>query len=886
MSGMSMLPSFGGNQGYPQRPDMASQYGEAGPGSQQHQRNNISCGDSDQSHGSSHASPLPPTSKGVSRPPGLGGPAPSPIGKPGHSKNSSASTAPSLALTPASSLDGSAEPYNMASFGSFDTYDGDNDGLLGLGALRERSHSSPGPFSSSPPVRSQIGPQGSYHDEQRIPRAVSKDGGRGAHGSRPPLSGGPGLSPQVDTSILNVDRNIGVNMPFGNSRSRDPSPPPNYTHDGPGVISRPDLRYADSSLRRSISADTGTEFLENAYSYQNNGGNQQQHSIDQRNLTQKFASLPSLNTQLSNQRMLSQGGYDPSHNPQMQRHQRSASVSGPVGGYDHYSQQEEMHYVGRRSSDIGPGLSSQRLPSGMDNDYGMNFDPRYQQSSQSHQQLQNQHGHHRAVSQEGFHSLQNRSMSMTNSQPSSGSLGSRNGSNHSQGQRRGSFQAAPTGNAGFYNQDLHRRNSLDFVPGQNRYNNDPGGAPVVASNEEMRVFAPDMDRMVGNNFNRQDRLVSPSHSPLHTTYGSHGSHSRHPSDMGNASMSSSPMSLGSAGAVSLTGRNSFSLVSSIFLTLYCSVFQRGMHGHGHDMYGSNARPNQHRVQDPDEDLSHPLLGEHIDVPADDQAYMAGQSYPQMRSSMGHSSSMEQMQGHYGDMNAAHHLPTAGSALPQPKVVYNVKFKRTQRYFVMGPRISRDLKVGTYVKVEADRGEDLGIVVGKAPSEKYNVPGRSNFRGGAGEIGIIPPPSGPGAAGAADLKRVIRLATHDEVTLLAIKREEEEELLNICRTKVRQRALPMHVVDAEYQFDRHKLTFFFEAEGRIDFRELVRDLFSIYKTRIWMQQLDKATSVAPPTGAAPPPPVMMDHGIPIIAPASEFSEFAGAMNGAPGDEGTE
>jgi hypothetical protein len=53
---------------------------------------------------------------------------------------------------------------------------------------------------------------------------------------------------------------------------------------------------------------------------------------------------------------------------------------------------------------------------------------------------------------------------------------------------------------------------------------------------------------------------------------------------------------------------------------------------------------------------------------------------------------------------------------------------------------------------------------------------------------------------------------------------------------------MHVVDAEYQFDRHKLTFFFEAEGRIDFRELVRDLFSIYKTRIWMQQLDKNNSI--------------------------------------------
>ena len=63
---------------------------------------------------------------------------------------------------------------------------------------------------------------------------------------------------------------------------------------------------------------------------------------------------------------------------------------------------------------------------------------------------------------------------------------------------------------------------------------------------------------------------------------------------------------------------------------------------------------------------------------------------------------------------------------------------------------------------------------------------------------------------------------------------------------------MNVVDAEYQFDRHKLTFFFEAEGRIDFRELVRDLFSMYKTRIWMQQLDKNASGGVPGVVAPGP----------------------------------
>ncbi|KAK9708463.1 hypothetical protein K7432_009618 [Basidiobolus ranarum] len=56
---------------------------------------------------------------------------------------------------------------------------------------------------------------------------------------------------------------------------------------------------------------------------------------------------------------------------------------------------------------------------------------------------------------------------------------------------------------------------------------------------------------------------------------------------------------------------------------------------------------------------------------------------------------------------------------------------------------------------------------------------------------------------------------------------------VCQAKVRQKKLPMEVMDAEYQWDRRKLTFYFIAERRIDFRELVRDLFKIYKTRIWM-----------------------------------------------------
>jgi len=211
-------------------------------------------------------------------------------------------------------------------------------------------------------------------------------------------------------------------------------------------------------------------------------------------------------------------------------------------------------------------------------------------------------------------------------------------------------------------------------------------------------------------------------------------------------------------------------------------------------------------------------------------------------------------------------PSAGP--PLPKVVYNIKFKRTQRVFVLGPRLNRDLKIGTYVKVEADRGEDLGIVVGKVPAEKYlaNRPGHRTELGPS-----IGGPSSSGGGGT-DLKRIARLATHNEVSLLVKKREEEDELLKICRAKVRQRGLNMNVVDAEYQFDRHKLTFFFEAEGRVDFRELVRDLFSIYKTRIWMQQLDKSTGATCPVAIDEPENDDMDYGTPIIAPVSEYSEF--------------
>ena len=174
----------------------------------------------------------------------------------------------------------------------------------------------------------------------------------------------------------------------------------------------------------------------------------------------------------------------------------------------------------------------------------------------------------------------------------------------------------------------------------------------------------------------------------------------------------------------------------------------------------------------------------------------------------------------------------GTLIPfYKRTVYTVKFKRSQKNFFLSEHINSEIKIGSYVRVEADRGEDLGIVLSRIPIEKFNPGARlTSMNMGIPDL---------------QLKCITGLASEEDIAQYALKEEEEAELLKICRSKTLQRRLPMNVIDAEYQFDRHKLTFFFEASGRVDFRELVRDLFSIYKTRIWMQQVDKVSESPSP-----------------------------------------
>ncbi|KAI9229393.1 MAG: PSP1 C-terminal conserved region-domain-containing protein, partial [Piptocephalis tieghemiana] len=168
-------------------------------------------------------------------------------------------------------------------------------------------------------------------------------------------------------------------------------------------------------------------------------------------------------------------------------------------------------------------------------------------------------------------------------------------------------------------------------------------------------------------------------------------------------------------------------------------------------------------------------------------------------------------------------------------LYIVEFKagRSDLFYVGVDQVaSAPIRRGDLVIVEADRGKDLGKVVNDSitPLQVQQLQQQ--------QAEIMPDLAGPGGAKSGankeiHPKRIYRTAQSGEVTMLMSKSQDEAKALAVCQSKVRAKKLPMEVVDAEYQWDRRKLTFYFVADRRIDFRELVRDLFKIYKTRIWM-----------------------------------------------------
>jgi len=121
-----------------------------------------------------------------------------------------------------------------------------------------------------------------------------------------------------------------------------------------------------------------------------------------------------------------------------------------------------------------------------------------------------------------------------------------------------------------------------------------------------------------------------------------------------------------------------------------------------------------------------------------------------------------------------------------------------------------LKPGDWVVVEVDKGEGLGRVLRVLEAEVQK--------------------------GTAPLRKVIRKATLEDLNRQERLRSQEAECFRICRDMIAARRLPMRLVCSEYSFDGRKITFFFTAEGRVDFRALVRDLASRFRRRIEMRQI--------------------------------------------------
>jgi cell fate regulator YaaT (PSP1 superfamily) len=168
-------------------------------------------------------------------------------------------------------------------------------------------------------------------------------------------------------------------------------------------------------------------------------------------------------------------------------------------------------------------------------------------------------------------------------------------------------------------------------------------------------------------------------------------------------------------------------------------------------------------------------------------------------------------------------------------VLEVRFKGNRREYFTWP--SEDpLRIDDAVIVEVDRGQDLGVVsaVGEIAEKKC---ARCGACGAGFGLGLRDSSSSESQAPSPEpLKPIVRRATPEDRQTAAELRSNEEDVRRTVRDRVREHSLPMKVSDAEWQWDKRKLTIFFTAEQRVDFRALVRDLAGLFRTRIELRQI--------------------------------------------------
>ena len=145
-----------------------------------------------------------------------------------------------------------------------------------------------------------------------------------------------------------------------------------------------------------------------------------------------------------------------------------------------------------------------------------------------------------------------------------------------------------------------------------------------------------------------------------------------------------------------------------------------------------------------------------------------------------------------------------------KIIVGVRFKKPGKVYFFDPG-NLHVNIRTKVIVETALGEELGEIVAKkrlSSNQTLNTP----------------------------LKPIIRIANYKDIKHYEENKKKEQEAFKLCEQKNKKLKLDMHLTEVEYSFDNSKLLFYFTADGRIDFRELVKELAAIFKTRIELRQI--------------------------------------------------
>jgi len=164
-------------------------------------------------------------------------------------------------------------------------------------------------------------------------------------------------------------------------------------------------------------------------------------------------------------------------------------------------------------------------------------------------------------------------------------------------------------------------------------------------------------------------------------------------------------------------------------------------------------------------------------------------------------------------------PNETTPLPEKVEVVDIHFRSNNKVYFFSPGKLK-INAGDHVIIDTSRGQEFGYCAGG----NHEVPSKE----------IVPP-----------LRKVIRMATERDERINAENEQKEKKAMEVCQQKVTEHGLDMQLVSAECAFDGSKIIFYFTSEGRVDFRELVKNLASVFRTRIELRQIgvrDKAKMV--------------------------------------------